>query len=183
MPFPASAAARGDVIAFQEALRSALEPLIVLGEWSEVAWYASFAESRPNHREGFARWLRGVHALAEMHTGDLDAAAAALAGVTLDGPWLNTVDALRLALSGEGEAALARIEALPARLGRAARHQKDLAEVHALAGMGRRDDARKKLESMRKDGSIESVLDPQGPASGMAASMIAGAEGPFRASA
>lgn len=178
------AEAQGDGIVFEEALRQALEPLIIAGCWTEVAWLALFAQqARTRYRSGFGRWLKGVHALAELHGGDASAASDALKGVAIEGPWLCSIEALRLALGGEGKAALAMIDDLPEKVEGAVGHQRRLAEVHALAGLGRRAEARERLDRMRIDGMLEAALEPVGPASGMAADMLAGAAGPFRASA
>jgi len=177
-----TAVASRDGFRIEEALRYAIEPLILAGCWDEVAQLASLATGW-NMRPAFLRWLAGVHALAELHRGDAEAAEEALSEVELEGPWLVAVDALRLAIAGEGEKALERLGDPPRRAGLAVMHQRRLAEVHALVSVGRREEARVLLRQMRSDGDQElrSVLDPEGPASGLAASELGPAGGPFRA--
>ncbi len=173
-----------DIGAIEDALRFAIEPLVITGFWDDVAAFASRAT--PDHvRPAFARWLAGVHALAELHRGELDEAEAALAAVEIEGSWLLAVDALRLAVQGDGEAALARLGPLPMKkMGLAARFQRDLAQVHAWVAVGRRDEARTLLEAAleRKDQPfLDAVVRLEGPASPLARSVLAGTgAGPFR---
>lgn len=175
------AQARGDILLLEDAIRHALEPLILAGCWDDVAWFASHAKG--THRRTFEQWLCGVHALAELHAGDPAAAARALEGVAIEGGWLVSIEALRLALAGDGAGALERLEEVPRRPGAAVIHQRRLAQVHGLVAVGRREEARKELLVMQSEGSLEAALEPVGPASGLAASMLGGASGPFRASA
>ena len=174
------AAQTGDLVRLEDALRHALEPLLVVGLWDEVAELAEHASS--HHRTLFARWLAGVHALAELHRGDAEEAQRLLDGASVQGPWLIAIDALRLALAGEGEEALAKLGDGPKRPTFAIRHQRRLARVHALAGLGRREEARALLREMADDKVLESALAPEGPATGLAAAMLAPEGGPFRAS-
>ncbi len=176
----ASAAQTGDLVRLEDSLRQALEPLLVVGLWDEVSELAEYAS--PHHRTLFSRWLAGVHALAELHRGDPDEAKRLLDQGQVHGPWLTAVDALRLALAREGEEALAKLGDGPKRPSYAIKHQRRVARVHALAALGRRDEARKLLRQMADDDVLEAALSPEGPATGMAASMLSPAGGPFRAS-
>jgi len=175
-----SAAQTGDLVRLEDSLRQAVEPLLVVGLWDEVAELAEHAS--PHHRTLFSRWLAGVHALAELHRGDPEEAKRLLDGASVKGPWLTSVDALRLALAGEGDEALALLGDPPRRPSYAIRHQRRLARVHALAALGRRDEARTLLREMAGDQVLEAALAPEGPATGMAAAMLAPDGGPFRAS-
>lgn len=171
-----------DPFRVEDAVRYAVEPLVAAGLWDEVGWFAAQVRSW-SPRPTFARWLAGVEALAELHRGDVEAAEAALERVEVSGPWLLAVDAYRLALAGEGEAAMTRLGAAPERAGLAVQHQRRLTEIHALVSLGRRDDARRLLESMRREdpAALTPVLRPEGPASSLAAAVLAGGAGPFRA--
>lgn len=179
----AMAFASGDAFRREEAMRYALEPLIVAGLWDEVATLTTKYPGPSSADAPFWKWLAGVRALAELHRGDAEGAAEALEGVEVDQGWLGAVDALRLAVAGDGDAALARLETLKGRIGVAARYQRDLAEVHALAATGKRDRAKALLEEHRDrdDGFLEAVVQLEGPASPIARAVIAGAAGPFRA--
>ena len=174
------AARAGDLVRLEDALRNALEPLLVVGLWDEVAELAEQASA--HHRPLFARWLAGVHALAELHRGDAEQAKRLLEGASVQGEWLTAIDALRLALGGEGEEALAKLGQHTKRPTYAIGHQRRLARVHALAGLGRREEARGLLREMADEGVLEAALAPEGPATGMAAAMLAPEGGPFRAS-
>lgn len=175
-----NAAKTGDLVRLEDSLRAALEPLLVVGLWDEVSELAEYASV--HHRTLFSRWLAGVHALAELHRGDPEQAKKLLDGANVQGDWLIAVDALRLALAGDGDEALAKLGDGPKRPTFAIRHQRRLARVHALAAQGRRDDARALLREMADDGVLEAALAPEGPATGMAAAMLAPDGGPFRAS-
>lgn len=170
----------GDAARIEDAIRFAVEPLIIAGCWDDVDWFARHARGG---RIAFRKWMAGVHALAHLHAGDAPAAAVALADVPLEGPWLLAVDAMRLAFDGRGDEALERLGAPPRKAGLAILHQWRLAEAHALAAAGRREEALARLRAMKEDGTdvLASVLDPAGPASGLAASLLAGGGGPFRA--
>lgn len=174
-----SAAQIGDLVRLEDSLRQALEPLLVVGLWDEVAELAEHAS--PHHRTLFARWLAGVHALAELHRGDAAEAERLLSAASVHGAWLTAIDALRLALAGDGEAALQTLGEGPKRPTFAIRHQRRLARVHALAALGRREEARALLREMADERVLEAALAPEGPATGMAAAMLAPAGGPFRA--
>ncbi|MEM9073441.1 MAG: hypothetical protein AAGE52_33355, partial [Myxococcota bacterium] len=165
----------------EEALRFTLEPLIIAGLWDEVSALTRRAHHQETH-SAFGRWLAGVRALAELYRGELDAAEAVLAGLSLDDPWLAAVDALRLALTGRGDDALQRIADAGPSPNLAVRYQRDLAEVHALAANGRRSEARQRIEASirRNDGFVDAVLDLEGPASPIARAVVAGPAGPFR---
>ncbi len=178
----AIAFASGNAFRCEEAMRYALEPMIVAGLWDDVAALTTQYQS-PSSTGPFWSWLAGVRALAELHRGDAEAAEEALAGVQIDKGWLAAVDALRLAVAGDGDAAFARLESLQGRIGVAARYQRDLAEVHALAATGKRAQAKAILESRfaQQDGFLEAVVGLEGPASPIARSILAGASGPFRA--
>ncbi|MEM1416716.1 MAG: hypothetical protein AAGH15_17595 [Myxococcota bacterium] len=171
-----------DPFRVEDAVRFAVEPLVAVGLWDEVGWFAAQVRSW-SPRPTFARWLAGVEALAELHRGDVRAAEAALERVEVRGPWLVAVDAYRLALGGDGEGALERLGTAPERVGLAVRHQRRLAKVHALAAAGRRDETRALLETMRREdpATLNPVLHPEGPASSLAAAVLAGGPGPFRA--
>ena len=168
-----------DLTRLEDTLREALEPLLIVGLWDEVAELAERAS--PHHRAPFAQWLAGVHALAELYRGDSAHAAALLAEAEVKGPWLVAIDALRLALAGDGTGALDRLGDEPKRPSFAIRHQRRLARAHALAAVGRREEARKLLVSMRNEGTVEAALAPEGPASPLAAQLLSPAAGPFRA--
>lgn len=172
----------GDSFRREEAMRYALEPLIIAGLWDEVAALTTQYPGPASPELPFWKWLAGVRALAELHRGNAPGAEVALQGVEIDQGWLGAIDALRLAVAGEGEASLERLESLQARMGIAARYQRDLAEVHALAATGKRDKAKTMLEEHRekKDGFLEAVVRLEGPASPIARSVIASASGPFR---
>ena len=173
------AAQTGDLVRLEDALREALEPLLVVGLWDEVAELADHAS--PHHRTLFSRWLAGVHALAELHRGDPVRAHHLLQNATVEGPWLVAIDALRLALNEDGKGALERLGDDPRRMSFAIRHQRRLARAHALAALGRRDEARDVLRAMARDDVLEAALAPEGPATALAADILAPAGGPFRA--
>ncbi|MAQ16168.1 MAG: hypothetical protein CMN30_15430 [Sandaracinus sp.] len=173
------AAASGDIGRLEDTLREVLEPLLVVGLWDEVAEFAEHAS--PHHRALFARWLAGVHALAELHRGDTERARSLLEGAEVTGEWLGAIDALRLALTGDGEAALERLGDEPRKLSFAIKHQRQLARAHALAGVGRRDEAREVLRAMERQGLVEAALAPEGPATPLAAQLVGPNGGPFRA--
>ncbi len=175
----------GDPIQRERKLREALVPLLSAELWNEVATLARAARrSADRQQRPVSAWLAGIHALAELHRGDLDAAEAALAGQSLDKPWLMAIDAVRLALGGQPDRAMRRIAQLDSRghLAVGARFQRDLAEVHALAALGRRSDARQRLEASlrRRDGVAQAAAQVEGPASALARSFGVGAGGPFR---
>ena len=172
----------GDTIRVEEALRSALEPLLVVGLWDEVNELAALAGDNRSYRQPFARWLAGVHALAQLHRGNNVDASAILEATPIEGPWLIAVDALRRALAGDGDGALQRLGDGPRRPSYAIVHQRRLARAHAYVASGKRDQAREILKAMQEDGVLEAVLAPEGPASGIAAELLSASEaGPFRA--
>lgn len=178
----AMAFSSGNAFRCEEAMRYALEPMIVAGLWDDVAALTMQYQS-PSSTGPFWSWLAGVRALAELHRADAEAAEEALAGIQIDKGWLAAVDALRLAVAGDGDAAFERLKSLQGRIGVAARYQRDLAEVHALAATGKRDQAKSILEKRfaEQDGFLEAVVALEGPASPIARSILAGASGPFRA--
>lgn len=170
----------------EDALRRALEPLVIVGFWDDVVAFAKLADLDVL-RSAFARWLGGVHALAEMHRGDLDAAAAILARVEVTGSWLVAIDALRLALSDEPEdaqRAIDALEGLPPKRGIAADFQARLARVHALVTLGRTDEARALIAAARGEDQVflDALVRLEGPASTLARSALAAdvGDGPFR---
>ncbi|MEM6957040.1 MAG: hypothetical protein AAF411_05405 [Myxococcota bacterium] len=167
---------RGDYQTLEEAVREAVEALLLAGCWDEVRW---FIERSPRGRPAFYRWLMGVSALAALREGDDEGAKNALDSVHVEGPWLESIDALRLALRGDGDDAMARLGDDPPRTSPAVAHQRWLARVHALAAVGRRHEAAMMLAA-RTD-ALTAVLVPEGPASSLALGLMHDQGGPFRA--
>ena len=165
-----------DVHGREEAVREALEALILAGRWDDVPWFV--ARASETRRVRFARWVQGVSALASIRAGDLDAARAALASVGIEGPWLISIDALRLALGGHGQEALDRLGDEPEVSNAAIAHHRWLAEVHGLTALGRREEAARMMS--RCPEWLQSVVDIEGPATSLAIGLLHADDGPFR---
>ena len=84
------------------------------------------------------------------------------------------IDALRLALDGEADKALAAIETLPEKRGLAADFQARLAHVHALVSLDRAQEARALLQAAREEDRtwLDAVIRLEGPASTLARSVM-----------
>lgn len=178
-----SAGALGDSPGVESSTRFAVELLAAAQSWQALLMAVDRAELTLL-RPGFRRWLTGIRALSLLHLGQRQEAADALADALVapeEHPWLASIDALRVALEGDGESALNRLRLLDTDIP-AVIHHRQIAEVHALVSLGRHQEAQQKVETLfdSDPGVLESLLSPPGPASAMAARLAGPRQGPFR---
>lgn len=172
------AAKEGNVGLFEDVLIEVVQALAQLGLWSDLRRFAHIAPR--GGRQTVRRWLAGLEALAALHEEDHDDAEMILKRVGVEGAWLESVDALRLAVAGHGEEALARLShARESRLPTLG-YVRALAHVHAYAALGRREAARDTIrEWVDAGGKVEDFHSPRGPATSLALS-LSGPGSPYR---
>ncbi len=170
----------GDIFKTEEALRDALEPVILAGLWEDVIELAKAGVM--NHTPEFSRWLHGVVGLAYLYEQNYPRSQSELEQVKQPDDWVTSVDTLRLALSGEARQAMEALDGLASSRSPAVRYQCRLARMHALAALGQEDSAEEMLrEVMREQPEIiEAVVELEGPASPIARKMQRGGASPFR---
>ena len=172
------AAREGNVARYEDVLIEVVQALAQLGLWSDLRRFASVAPR--GGRKTVREWLAGLEALAAMHEEDHAGAASILKEVGVSGAWLESVEALRLAVAGRGEEALARLEgARESRLPTLG-YVRALAAVHAYAALGRRDAARDAIRAwLDAGGKLEDFQSPRGPATSLSVS-LASPGSPYR---